>query len=164
MAKAYRKEDFDKLMTKVVKVDHRVKDYLEDVGYEKWSRVHSPVNRGRMMTSNITECINGYPVEARQLPILVFLERLEFYLVLETVVPSSEYIFSVYKARRRYIVCLERKPDALAKTSEIAMVPMPDKEDLSVPDYVLDEIMLPPRYKDWLDNQRNEEKKMQMRR
>ncbi|KAG5599960.1 hypothetical protein H5410_031330 [Solanum commersonii] len=76
MAKAYRKEDFDKLMTKVVKVDHRVKVYLEDVGYEKWSRVHLPVNRGRMMTSNIAECINGCLVEARQLPILVFSERL----------------------------------------------------------------------------------------
>ena len=35
MAKVYRKEDFDKLMTKVVKVDHRMKDYLEDAGYEK---------------------------------------------------------------------------------------------------------------------------------
>ena len=35
MAKAYRKEDFDKLMAKVVKVDHRVKDYLEEAGYEK---------------------------------------------------------------------------------------------------------------------------------
>ncbi|KAH0716712.1 hypothetical protein KY290_012979 [Solanum tuberosum] len=41
MAKAYRKEDFDKLMVKVDKVDHRVKEYLEDAGYEKWSRVHS---------------------------------------------------------------------------------------------------------------------------
>ncbi|KAH0732048.1 hypothetical protein KY289_003236 [Solanum tuberosum] len=75
MAKAYRKDDFDKLMAKVDKVDHRVKEYLEDAGYEKWSRVHSTVNRGRMMTSNIAECINGCLVEARQL------SRLEFYLI-----------------------------------------------------------------------------------
>ncbi|KAG5613884.1 hypothetical protein H5410_013708 [Solanum commersonii] len=39
------------------------------------------------------------------------------------------------------------KPDALAKTYEVAMVPMPDKEDWTVPDYVLDEIVLPPRYR-----------------
>ena len=42
MTKAYRKENFDKLMAKVVTVDHRVTDYLEGAGYEKWSRVHSP--------------------------------------------------------------------------------------------------------------------------
>ena len=75
MAKAYRKEDFDKLMAKVVKVDHRVKDYLEDAGYEKWSRVHSTINRGRMMTSNIAECINGCLVDARKLTIIDFLEE-----------------------------------------------------------------------------------------
>ena len=44
MAKAYRNEDFDKIMAKVVKVYHRVKDYLEDAGYEKWSRVYSTIN------------------------------------------------------------------------------------------------------------------------
>ena len=75
MAKAYRKEDFDKLMAKVVKVDHRVKDYLEEAGYEKWSRVHSTINRGRMMTSNIAECINGCLVDARKLTIIDFLEE-----------------------------------------------------------------------------------------
>ena len=66
MEKAYRKEDFDKLMAKVVKVEHRMKDYLEDAGYEKWSRVHSTINRGRMMTSNIADCINGCLVDARK--------------------------------------------------------------------------------------------------
>ena len=75
MAKAYRKKDFDKLMAKVDRIDHRVKEYLEYAGYEKWSRVHATVNRGRMMTSNIAECINGCLVEARQLTILEFLEE-----------------------------------------------------------------------------------------
>ncbi|XP_016567210.1 uncharacterized protein LOC107865469 [Capsicum annuum] len=62
-------------MSKVAKVDHRVKTYLEKVGYEKWARCHSPVNRGRMMTSNIAKCINDCLVEARKLPILGFLEE-----------------------------------------------------------------------------------------
>ncbi|XP_049349455.1 uncharacterized protein LOC125814026 [Solanum verrucosum] len=215
MAKAYKKEGFDKLMAKVDKIDHRVKEYLEDAGYEKWSRVHSTVNRGRMMTLNIAECINGCLVEARQLSILEFLEEVKIlfgswhckhrkiaYYTKDTlgrrfeevliiiasksskmevcvmihyfVVPSSEFIFSVYEAGRRYIVCLERKvcscerfqldeipcahaivvlkeknvkdmhpycsdyykPDALAKTYEIPMVPMPDKEDWSAPEDV----------------------------
>ncbi|KAF3640863.1 putative early nodulin-93-like [Capsicum annuum] len=73
-AKAYRKEDFDYIMSKVGKVNPRVKEYLEEAGYEKWSRCHSPVNRGRTMTSNIAECINGCLVEARVLPIIGFLE------------------------------------------------------------------------------------------
>ncbi|KAH0682123.1 hypothetical protein KY289_019875 [Solanum tuberosum] len=191
--KVYGNEDFDKLMAKVVKVDHRVNDYLEDAGYEKWSRVHSIVNRGRMMTSNIAECINGCLVDARRLTIIDFLEEARLYLV----VPSSEYIFSVYQAGRRYIVCLERKictcgrfqydeipcehaiavlkhknvtdmhpyysdyykPDALEKTYEVAMVPMPDKEDWTVPNYVLDEIVLPPRYRRLAGRPRNRRKK-----
>ena len=75
MAKAYGKEDFDKMMAKVDRVDYRVKEYLEDAGYENWSRVHATVNRGRMMTSNIVECINGFLVEAGQLSILECFEE-----------------------------------------------------------------------------------------
>ncbi|TMW81192.1 hypothetical protein EJD97_011255, partial [Solanum chilense] len=45
------------------RIDHRVKEYLDDAGHEKWSRVHATVNRGRMMNSNIAECINGCLVE-----------------------------------------------------------------------------------------------------
>ncbi|XP_047250105.1 uncharacterized protein LOC124885893 [Capsicum annuum] len=75
MAKAYKKEDFEYLMSKVDKINHRVKDYLYDAGYEKWSRVYAPINRGRMMTSNIAECINGCLVEAHKLLILDFLEE-----------------------------------------------------------------------------------------
>ncbi|XP_055814675.1 uncharacterized protein LOC129884394 [Solanum dulcamara] len=141
MAKFYRKEDFEKLMVKVEKIDYRVKEYLENVVYVKWSRVHATINRGRMMTSNIAECINGCLVEARQLPILEFLEearilldschcknreifsytkeilgrRFEKILIIASkssrmkVVPSFEFMFSVYESGRRYIVCLERK-------------------------------------------------------
>jgi len=75
MAKAYRKDDFEKLMAKVEKIDGRVKKYLQDAGYERWDRSHATVNRGRMMTSNIAECINGCLVDARQLPIIDFLEE-----------------------------------------------------------------------------------------
>ncbi|XP_016570899.1 uncharacterized protein LOC107868765 [Capsicum annuum] len=81
MAKAYRKEDFDYIMSKVGKVDPRVKEYLEKIRYDKWSRCHSPVNGGRMMTSNIAECINGCLVKARVLPILGFLEEVRILFV-----------------------------------------------------------------------------------
>ena len=39
------------------------------------------------------------------------------------------------------------KPDALAKTYEIPMVPMPDKEDRSDPKHVVAETVHPPRYR-----------------
>ena len=47
MSKSYKKEDFEKLMAKVVKIDNRVKMYLEDAGYEKWLRVYATINRGK---------------------------------------------------------------------------------------------------------------------
>lgn len=82
MAKCYQMKEFNMIIEKIVKIDHRIKDYLESVGYEKWvrvhekyARVHASVNRGLVMTSNIAECINGCFVEARQLPIIDFLEE-----------------------------------------------------------------------------------------
>ncbi|KAM3236480.1 hypothetical protein P3L10_016517 [Capsicum annuum] len=75
MAKAYKLDDFDELVCKEGKIDNGVKVYLKNVGFEKWSRVHAPINGGGMMTSNIAECINSCLVEARELPILDFLEQ-----------------------------------------------------------------------------------------
>ena len=57
------------------KIDGKVKKYLQDVGYERLSRFHATVNQGRTMTSNIVECTNGCLVDARQLPIIDFLEE-----------------------------------------------------------------------------------------
>ncbi|KAG5618307.1 hypothetical protein H5410_018131 [Solanum commersonii] len=48
------------------------------------------------------------------------------------------------------------KPDTLEKTYEVAML---DKDDWTVPDYVLDEIVLPPRYKRLVGRPRNRRKK-----
>ncbi|XP_075096537.1 uncharacterized protein LOC107768515 [Nicotiana tabacum] len=75
MAKAYTQAEFDNLMEKVEKVDIRVKEYLELAGYEKWTRLYAPVNRGWTMTSNIAESINAALVSARELPIYDFLEK-----------------------------------------------------------------------------------------
>ncbi|XP_047260715.1 uncharacterized protein LOC124893936 [Capsicum annuum] len=75
MVKAYRKDEFDFFWNQVGKIDKRVKSYLEDAGFAKWARVYAPVNRGRMMTSNIVECINGKLKLARELSIIEFLEQ-----------------------------------------------------------------------------------------
>ncbi|XP_049401584.1 uncharacterized protein LOC125865430 [Solanum stenotomum] len=75
MTKAYKQFEFDELMEKVEQVDVRVKNYLESAGYEKWARVYATVDRGFVMTSNIAECINACLVEARELPVYDFLEK-----------------------------------------------------------------------------------------
>ncbi|XP_015170291.1 uncharacterized protein [Solanum tuberosum] len=211
MAKAYKNEDFDKLMAKVDKVDHRVKEYLEDAGYEKWSRVHSIVNRVRMMTSIIAECINGCLVEARQLSILEFLEevrilfgswycknreitsytkdtlgrRFEKVLIIkasksskmEKVCSCGRFQLDEIPCAHAIVVLKEKnvkdmhpycsdyyKPDALAKTYEIPMVPMSDKEDRSAPEDVVAETVYPPRYRRLAGRPRKRRKRMQMKR
>ncbi|KAM3245917.1 hypothetical protein P3L10_007684 [Capsicum annuum] len=201
MAKAYKLDVFDELMCKVGKIDNRVKVYLKNVGFEKWSRVHAPINRGRMMTSNIAECINSRLVEARELPILDFLEQVKilfdvwnrknrdrssffsknslggrFQQILQLneakssrmmTRESTNYIYGVYEEGRKYIVRLDirtyncgrfqldeiscvhtiavlkskhvkemksycsdyYKKEALVKTYEMLLCPMPDKRD-----------------------------------
>ncbi|TMW99796.1 hypothetical protein EJD97_001945, partial [Solanum chilense] len=112
-------------MAKVDRIDHRVKEYLEDTGE----------------VASYTKDTLGRKFEE-----LLIINAAKS-LMME-VVPSSEFIFSIYETERRYIVCLERKVcscgrfqldeipcahaiilDALAKTYEISMVPMPDKAD-----------------------------------
>ncbi|XP_019244430.1 PREDICTED: uncharacterized protein LOC109224296 [Nicotiana attenuata] len=74
MAKAYTVEKFDYHMAEVEKIDKRVKDYLMNVGYERWSRAHSTVNRTLTMTANIAESINAALKAARELPVLPLLD------------------------------------------------------------------------------------------
>nr|XP_016487096.1 PREDICTED: uncharacterized protein LOC107807259 [Nicotiana tabacum] len=74
MTKAYTVEKFDYHMAEVDRNDKRVKDYLVNVGYERWSRAHSTVNRTLTVTSNIAESINAALKAARELPVLPLLE------------------------------------------------------------------------------------------
>lgn len=62
-------------MDQVGKVGHRMTTYLEIVAYEKWTGVYASINWGRMMTLNITECINEKLIGASELYILNFLEQ-----------------------------------------------------------------------------------------
>ncbi|XP_009801849.1 uncharacterized protein [Nicotiana sylvestris] len=61
-------------MSKIEEIDPHVKAYLYDIGYHRWSRVHTTVNRTWTMTSNITELLNVVTKYARELPIVELLE------------------------------------------------------------------------------------------
>ncbi|XP_009630225.1 uncharacterized protein LOC107801672 [Nicotiana tabacum] len=74
MARAYKIEDFNHLMQDMDNIDKRVRGYLFQVGYEKWSITYSTVNRSMVMTSNIADSLNTRNREARELPIMSLLD------------------------------------------------------------------------------------------
>ncbi|XP_075099243.1 uncharacterized protein LOC142176078 [Nicotiana tabacum] len=73
-ARSYTLDEFNERMLKIEEVDPRVKSYLYDIGYHRWSRVHTTVNRTFTMTSNIAESLNAVTKDARELPIFDLIE------------------------------------------------------------------------------------------
>ncbi|XP_075080108.1 uncharacterized protein LOC107782214 [Nicotiana tabacum] len=73
-ARSYTLDEFNERMLKIEEVDLRVKSYLYDIGYHRWSRVHATVNRTFTMTSNIAESLNVVTKDARELPIFDIFE------------------------------------------------------------------------------------------
>ncbi|PHT98775.1 hypothetical protein BC332_32295 [Capsicum chinense] len=73
MARTYIKEDFDRLMEDMNKINNKVKEYLFDIGYDKWSIAYAHVNRSMFMTSNIAESVNSANRDARDMLIKKFL-------------------------------------------------------------------------------------------
>ncbi|XP_050216842.1 uncharacterized protein LOC126667796 [Mercurialis annua] len=74
--KAYTLEQFQKHMAELDKFDPKIREYLSDVGFEKWTTVHSTSNRYSTMTSNNAESLNATNIAARELPITTMLEFL----------------------------------------------------------------------------------------
>ncbi|XP_075107054.1 uncharacterized protein LOC107779326 [Nicotiana tabacum] len=91
MAKAYTVEKFDYHMAEVERIDKRIKDYLINVGYERWSRAHSAINKTLTMTSNIAKSINAVLKAVRELP----------------VTPSMSYLYSVLDKGKKRMVFLK---------------------------------------------------------
>ncbi|XP_070030039.1 uncharacterized protein [Nicotiana sylvestris] len=73
-AGSYTLDEFNERMSKIEDIDRRVKSYLYDIGYYRWSRVHATVNRTWTMTSKIAEFLNAVTKDARELPIFDLLE------------------------------------------------------------------------------------------
>ncbi|XP_075091477.1 uncharacterized protein LOC142171689 [Nicotiana tabacum] len=71
-SRAYTIEEFNRHT--IDAIDSRVKTYLMDIGYDKWSRAHFKTNRTMTMTSNITESVNAANKHARDLTIVNLLD------------------------------------------------------------------------------------------
>ncbi|XP_009773353.1 uncharacterized protein [Nicotiana sylvestris] len=72
--RSYALDEFNERMSKIEEIDPRVKSYLYDIVYHRWSRVHATVNRTWTMTSNIAESLNAITKDTRELPIFDLLE------------------------------------------------------------------------------------------
>ncbi|XP_016514107.2 uncharacterized protein LOC107830927 [Nicotiana tabacum] len=78
--RSYTLDEFNEKISKIEEIDPRVKAYLYDIGYHRWSRVHATVNRTWTMTSNITESLNAVTKYARELLIVELLEYMRILL------------------------------------------------------------------------------------
>ena len=78
--KAYSVEKFQDNMMHLKNLHKRIPSYLEEVGYEKWSRLHSPMPRYNVLTTNIVECLNAVNKDAKHLPITSLVEYLRDYM------------------------------------------------------------------------------------
>ncbi|KAL5551635.1 hypothetical protein UlMin_001811 [Ulmus minor] len=75
-AKAYLLCEFERLLHALTLVESRLGPYLQDVGYERWSRAHLGGRRYNIMTTNISECINAILVKELELPITALAEEM----------------------------------------------------------------------------------------
>ncbi|XP_009627897.1 uncharacterized protein [Nicotiana tomentosiformis] len=73
-ARSYTLDEFNERMSKIKEIDTRVRVYLYDIVYHRWSRVNAMVNRTWTMTSNIAELLNAITKDAREFPIVELLE------------------------------------------------------------------------------------------
>ncbi|XP_019236164.1 PREDICTED: uncharacterized protein LOC109216462 [Nicotiana attenuata] len=73
-ARSYIIDEFNERMSKIEEIDVRVKAYLYNIGYHRWSQVHDTVNKRWTMTSNIIESLNTLTKDARELPTVDLLE------------------------------------------------------------------------------------------
>ncbi|KAL5580252.1 hypothetical protein UlMin_012694 [Ulmus minor] len=75
-ARSYNLQDFHVLFYTLCSAVPRVKEYLELVGLDRWTRSHAPSRRYNIMTMNILESLNAVLVKVRELPITAFVNEI----------------------------------------------------------------------------------------
>jgi len=72
--KAYREVDFNRHINRLRRVMPQSAQTLEEIGFQRWSRVHALGARYGFMTSNSAESINSLSRHSRKLPITMLME------------------------------------------------------------------------------------------
>nr|XP_009775511.1 PREDICTED: uncharacterized protein LOC104225426 [Nicotiana sylvestris] len=141
-ARSYTLDEFNERMSKIEEIYPRVKAYLYDIGYHRWSRVHATVNRTWTMTSNIAESLNA--VRASTDYIHTVLDGVSRYILDELPCPhalaalrhmdeSFEQYCSPYYTREN-----------LFRTYEVPVNLLPDESKWNVPQHISEEVVNPP--------------------
>ncbi|KAK2658894.1 hypothetical protein Ddye_005427 [Dipteronia dyeriana] len=73
-ARSYTELKYNRHMEELSNLHQNTFNYVIEAGPHKWSRVHCLKIRYRVMTTNVTECINSCLKFARQLPMLTLAE------------------------------------------------------------------------------------------
>ncbi|KAK2655685.1 hypothetical protein Ddye_008737 [Dipteronia dyeriana] len=73
-ARSYTELKYNCHMEELHNLHQNAYDYVNAAGPHKWSRVHCPERRYRVMTTNVAECINSCLKFTRQLPLLTLEE------------------------------------------------------------------------------------------
>ncbi|XP_062104221.1 uncharacterized protein LOC133815389 [Humulus lupulus] len=76
----FRKSEFHANFEKIKSKDPAIAQYLEGMGFDKWSRAYFPGNRYNIMTSNYVESFNNKTRDARSFLITTFVEFIRFTL------------------------------------------------------------------------------------
>ncbi|XP_062085199.1 uncharacterized protein LOC133791286 [Humulus lupulus] len=79
-AYAFRKSEFHANFKKIKSKDSVIAQYLEGMGFDKWSHAYFPGNRYNIMTSNYAESFNNKTRDARSFLITTFVEFIRFTL------------------------------------------------------------------------------------
>ncbi|XP_070004715.1 uncharacterized protein [Nicotiana sylvestris] len=122
--RSYKLDEFNERMSKIEEIDPRVKAYLYDIGYHRWSRVHAMVNRTWTMSSNIAVSLNALDELPCPHVLAVLRQRDE----------SFEEYCSPYYTRAN-----------LLRTYEIPINPLPDESKWNVPQHITEEVVNPPK-------------------
>ncbi|KAI9181037.1 hypothetical protein LWI28_010695 [Acer negundo] len=73
-ARTYSEFNYNRHIEELHRLHKGAFEYVIAAGPHKWSRVHCPQRRYRLMTTNVAECINSCLKFARQLPMMTLAE------------------------------------------------------------------------------------------
>ncbi|KAL5545366.1 hypothetical protein UlMin_009150 [Ulmus minor] len=158
--KAYRLCEFACLMNALTLVQPRLGPYLQEVGYERWSRAYSEGHRYNIMMTKISECINAILVKERELPVTALAEEMRS---LDGVVdlqartcscrcfqleqlPCAYAMIAIQHSKRDvYNFCSKYYNSSTWKATYAGVVyPLPHQGDWVIPNKVRDVKVLPP--------------------
>uniref|UniRef100_A0A1S4D2K1 CCHC-type domain-containing protein n=1 Tax=Nicotiana tabacum TaxID=4097 RepID=A0A1S4D2K1_TOBAC len=120
-SRSYTLDEFNERMLKIEEVDPRVKSYLYDIGYHRWTRVHATV---RASTDHLHTVLDG---------VKRYIVCLETKKSLRHRKETYENYCSPYYTRK-----------SLLLTYEMPVNPLPDESKWDVPQHILDKVVKPP--------------------